>query len=128
MVLWQYLLFIIIYSTSNCNIQINVEGWRTYHDSEYATLKYNYEFAEITLNGLISYASTTMTSFGFITIPTDLRPKQSVYTFTSDGDVLWEIYVGDGKVYRRSMTGSNVDKASYSSLLWKRRTANSTVY
>ena len=61
----------------------------------------------------------------------DLRPAQAVTAYDAEGICLIKLHVDDGKLYRKSMTGSTINSTSYkfyTNMIWKRRTINSTKY
>ena len=99
--------------------------WKYYINDGNYKVRYNDYRVNVDISITGTSATTSLTAYGASIIPSsepDLRPRYPVSILCYDGNVLVYIKDNDTKVYRKSMTGSNLSNINiYAHLEWDRR-------
>ena len=108
-------------STSITNLA-DTTNWTYYLNDSTYNVRYNAYRVNVDVSITGTSASTTLTSYGAVILPDELRPRYPVSAFSHDGAVLVQIKDNDNKLYRKSMTGSSQSNINiYAHLEWDRR-------
>lgn len=107
------------YSANNTNNQINVDGWRTYLQTEVWLVEYNATTTRVTLASEVTVAVTTTEKQYGTEILNDwwLRPKRPMMFPTYNGNVL-VIARGNNKLGHKTISGSVTMPSQYFQIEW----------
>ena len=108
------------FSANNTNTQINVDGWRTYLETEVWLVEYNATTTRVTLASEVTVAvTTTEKNYGTVLLNDWwLRPKKPMMFPTYNGNVLVIAKEGNKTLSHRTVSGSVSMTSQYFQIEW----------
>lgn len=108
------------YSANNTNNQINVDGWRTYLQTDIWRVEYNATTTRVTLASTVTVAvTTTEKNYGTVLLNDQwLRPKKPMMFPTYNGNVLVIAKEGNNTLSHRTVSGSVSMTSQYFQIEW----------
>lgn len=108
------------FSANNTKTQINVDGWRTYLQTDIWLVEYNATTTRVTLASTVTVAvTTTEKNYGTVLLNDAwLRPKKPMMFPTYNGNVLVIAREGNNTLSHRTVSGSVSMTSQYFQIEW----------